>query len=65
LGYVYLNQKLVGMAKTSFKQALAINPKEELALKYINQVGGTAAETPKDQDKKQKKGGFFGWLGGG
>lgn len=65
LGYVYMNQKLAGMAKTSFKQALAINPKEELALKYINQVGGTTAEAPKDQDKKQKKGGFFGWLGGG
>ncbi|MBD2187762.1 DnaJ domain-containing protein [Pseudanabaena mucicola] len=65
LGYVYMNQKLVGMAKTSFKQALAINPKEELALKHINQVGGNTTEVPKDQDKKQKKGGFFGWLGGG
>lgn len=67
LGFVYLNQKLAGMAKVSFQQALKLNPEESLALQYISQVDGTNSN--KDQqtkkDGKDKKGGFFGWLGGG
>jgi curved DNA-binding protein CbpA len=67
LGFVYMNQKLVGMAKVSFQQALKLNPAEPLALKYIAQVGGTSPNTQKSQSKPKddKKGGFFGWLGGG
>ncbi len=67
LGFVYLNQKLVGMAKVSFQQSLKLNPQEPLALKYISQVGGTPikGENSQSKAKDNKKGGFFGWLGGG
>ena len=67
LGYVYMNQKLVGMAKVSFQQALKLNPEEPLALNYINQVGGGSStdDSSKSKSKNDKKGGFFGWLGGG
>jgi curved DNA-binding protein CbpA len=70
LGFVYMNQKLSGMAKVSFQQALKLNPDEPLAKQYINQVSSTnangtngAKNDPKA--KNDKKGGFFGWLGGG
>lgn len=67
LGFVYMNQKLAGMAKVSFQQALKLNPEEPLALQYINQVSGIATNGDKSQSKakEEKKGGFFGWLGGG
>ena len=65
LGFVYMNQKLAGMAKVSFQQALKLNPQEPLALKYISQVGGLPANTDKSKPKDDKKSGFFGWLGGG
>ena len=67
LGFVYMNQKLIGMAKVSFQQALKHNPKEPLAVKYISQVGGISSNPDKSQAKPKddKKGGFFGWLGGG
>jgi curved DNA-binding protein CbpA len=67
LGFVYLNQKLLGMAKVSFQQSLKLNPEEPLALKYISQVGGTPikGENSQSKAKDNKKGGFFGWLGGG
>ncbi|NUN63612.1 DnaJ domain-containing protein [Pseudanabaena biceps] len=67
LGIVYLNQKLAGMAKVSFQQALKLNPQEALALQYISQVDGTSSnkDQPPKKDGKEKKGGFFGWLGGG
>ncbi len=65
LGFVYMNQKLTGMAKVSFQQALKLNPEEPLALKYISQVGGLSANTDKSKPKDDKKNGFFGWLGGG
>jgi tetratricopeptide (TPR) repeat protein len=67
LGFVYMHQKLAGMAKVSFQQALKLNPEEPLALKYINQVGGVSPDLEKAQlkSKDDKKGGFFGWLGGG
>jgi curved DNA-binding protein CbpA len=76
LGVVYVNQKLAGMAKVSFQQALKLNPEEPLALKYMSQLGGkgataqtstqTGKDAKKDTDKKDttKKGGFFGWLSG-
>ncbi len=67
LGFVYMNQKLSGMAKVSFQQALKLNPEEPLALQYINQVSGVSPILEKNQakPKEEKKGGFFGWLGGG
>jgi curved DNA-binding protein CbpA len=78
LGLTYMNQKLMGMAKVSFQQALKINPKEELALKYIAEINGETksqntsgksgnGKTGGSQEggDKNKKGGFFGWLGGG
>ncbi|MBD2178712.1 DnaJ domain-containing protein [Pseudanabaena sp. FACHB-1998] len=68
LGFVYMNQKLAGMAKVSFQQALKLNPEEPLALKYITQVGGTTsvnADKNQAKPKSDKKNGFFGWLGGG
>ncbi|MDX2255218.1 MAG: DnaJ domain-containing protein [Pseudanabaenaceae cyanobacterium bins.39] len=67
LGYVYLNQKLSGMAKVSFQQALKLNPEEPLALQYINQVSTSVPPSADKQPKdgKNRKGGFFGWLGGG
>ncbi len=70
LGLVYMNQKLSGMAKVSFQQALKINPDEPIAKQYIDQVTGTNASgsnTSKTdpKSKNNKKGGFFCWLGGG
>jgi hypothetical protein len=62
-----MHQKLVGMAKVSFQKALKLNPEEPLAMKYINQVGGVSpnVDPSKTKPKDDKKGGFFGWLGGG
>jgi curved DNA-binding protein CbpA len=70
LGFVYMNQKLSGMAKVSFLQALKLNPDEPIAKQYIDQVsgansGGANAAKPDPKAKNDKKGGFFGWLGGG
>jgi Tfp pilus assembly protein PilF len=58
LGLVYLYQKQNGMAKVSFQQALKLNPKEPIALKYIDKF------TNKSATPDKKKGGFFNWLGG-
>ncbi len=57
LGLVYMNQKLVNMAKVSFQQALKLNPKEPIAMQNIDKVNSANAQ------KDDKKGGFFGWLG--
>jgi curved DNA-binding protein CbpA len=70
LGFVYMNQKLSGMAKVSFQQALKLNPDEPIAKQYIDQVngtnsGGTNAAKTDPKAKNDKKGGFSGWLGGG
>jgi curved DNA-binding protein CbpA len=66
LGFVYMNQKLAGMAKVSFQQSLKLNPDEPIAKQYIAQVTGTSAAAKNDpKSKNDKKGGFFGWLGGG
>jgi hypothetical protein len=68
-----MNQKLSGLAKVSFLQALKLNPDEPIARQYIDQVsgtngtnsGGTGEQKNNPQAKNDKKGGFFGWLGGG
>ncbi|AFY75305.1 DnaJ-class molecular chaperone with C-terminal Zn finger domain [Synechococcus sp. PCC 7502] len=66
LGLVYMNQKLMGLAKSNFQKALRLNPQEPLALKYINSLDASGKkDDPKGKDKpKSKKGGFFGWLSG-
>ena len=62
-----MNQKLSGMAKVSFQQALRLNPQEPIAMQNIAKVDGTAAKpNPETQAKAKetgKKGGLFGWLG--
>lgn len=60
LGVVYLNQKLLGMARLSFQQALRLNPREPLVQKHISQYARMVCHAP---DRNQKGGGFFGWLG--
>ena len=74
IGLVYMNQDLAVMAKTSFQKALKLDPKNAIALKYLNQSGSAqsqsasqtgkqAAKQPGKQAAKQddKKGGWFGW----
>ncbi len=70
LGLVYMNQNLVVMAKTSFQKALKLDPKNPIALKYLNQSGSAqpksasqaASQATKQTPKQdQKKGGWFGW----
>ncbi|NJL42983.1 MAG: hypothetical protein HC935_05720 [Pseudanabaena sp. SU_2_4] len=69
-----MNQNLAVMAKTSFQKALKLDPKNAIALKYLNQSGSAqsqsasqtgkqAAKQPGKQAAKQddKKGGWFGW----
>ncbi|WP_019499217.1 J domain-containing protein [Pseudanabaena sp. PCC 6802] len=63
LGVVYLNQKLMGMAKVSFQQALKLNPREPLALANIAKCTNAPSNST-NLDKTKKGSGFFGWLGG-
>jgi len=72
LGLAYMHQKLDGMAKVSFQQALKLNPQEPIALANINKIGNPQPDkanqntaSQKSDQKNTKKGGFFGWLGGG
>ncbi|AFY74189.1 DnaJ-class molecular chaperone with C-terminal Zn finger domain [Synechococcus sp. PCC 7502] len=70
LGLAYMNQKLDGMAKMSFQQALKLNPQEPIALANINKIPDPNSQTKPSNKSEQKtatpkKGGFFGWLGGG
>jgi tetratricopeptide (TPR) repeat protein len=53
LGIVHLNQKFTGMAKVYIRQALKINPKQPLALKYANLLQIQIHETanPKSMGK--------------
>jgi tetratricopeptide (TPR) repeat protein len=67
MGVVYTNQNLAVMAKTCFQKALNLDPKNPIALKYMNQGGGAqpkvasaSAKQPPKKDEK-KGGGWFGW----
>lgn len=62
LGLAYLAQDLKGMATVYFRQALKLNPKDPLALKYASKVG-IAIESPDQQNKQPKRGGIFGIFG--
>ncbi len=55
LGFVYMNQNVNLMAKSSFQKALKLDPKEPTALKYLSKVSSP------NQSTKNSKGGFFGW----
>ncbi|TYQ28801.1 J domain-containing protein [Pseudanabaena sp. UWO310] len=57
-GLVQMNQNAAAIAKASFQKALKLDPKEPIALKYINQV--TTASKPPEK-APEKKGGLFGW----
>lgn len=59
LGLAYQHQKLGGMAKVCFQQALALNPHEAIALANMERPRPSPAPTA---SKKSKS--FFGWLGG-
>jgi curved DNA-binding protein CbpA len=61
LGVVYLNQKLLGMARLSLQQALKLNPREPVVQEHISQYAQMLCHAP---ERNQKGGGFFGWLGG-
>jgi curved DNA-binding protein CbpA len=79
LGLAYMHQKLDGMAKMSFQQALKLNPQEAIALANIDKIGNPqpskatqntatqnkVSQNSKSDQKTDKKGGFFDWLGGG
>ncbi|HIK13720.1 MAG TPA: DnaJ domain-containing protein [Leptolyngbyaceae cyanobacterium M33_DOE_097] len=61
LGYAYLQQNLTGMATVYCRQALKLNPKQSLALKYADKVGVKATETPSAPDPSTtSKRGLFG-----
>jgi curved DNA-binding protein CbpA len=60
LGVVYLNQRLLGMARLSFQQSLKLNPREPLVQEHIFQYAQMLCRAP---ERHQKGGGFFGWLG--
>ncbi|WP_019499124.1 J domain-containing protein [Pseudanabaena sp. PCC 6802] len=60
LGVVYLNQRLLGMARLSFQQALKLNPREPLVQEHISQYAKMLSHVP---NRYQKGSGFFGWLG--
>lgn len=46
MGQAYLLQKLPGMAKVHFKQALRLNPSNAVALKYARQLNLTMTDLP-------------------
>jgi tetratricopeptide (TPR) repeat protein len=53
MGQAYLLNRLTGMAKVHFKQALRFNPKNEVALKYARQLKiDLAATSGNNSDKK-------------
>ncbi|MBD0334623.1 MAG: J domain-containing protein [Cyanobacteria bacterium Co-bin13] len=67
LGQAYLLSQLSGMAKVHFKQALKLNPKNEVALKYARQLqidnGQLSKPTSAAQPQKnEKRRGLFGGL---
>ncbi|WOD40843.1 J domain-containing protein [Nodosilinea sp. E11] len=47
MGQAYLLNKLPGMAKVHFKQALRFNPKNAVALKYAQQLNVSLADIPR------------------
>jgi curved DNA-binding protein CbpA len=61
MGFVYLKQEQMGMARVHLKQALKLNPEDKLAKRFIQYVGEErpAAVAP-PQPEKRKLFGIFG-----
>ncbi|MGQ9865747.1 MAG: DnaJ domain-containing protein [Pseudanabaenaceae cyanobacterium] len=57
LGLVYLNKKVMGMAKVSFQQALKFDSRNEIALQNLKNL------RQEETEGRKHKQGFFGWLG--
>lgn len=71
IAQAYLLQKLTGMAKVHFKQALRLNPNNAVALKYAKQLNVTMTDVPRsapqakpvpDAKKTAPKRSLFGGL---
>ncbi|ASC69812.1 Chaperone protein DnaJ [Halomicronema hongdechloris C2206] len=62
LGRAYLMNNLPGMAKVHFRQALRLDPRHSLALKYAQQLKLDLRDLPGQSSSQPKKrgGGFFG-----
>jgi curved DNA-binding protein CbpA len=60
LGQVYLMNKMGGMAKVHIRQALKLNSRNAIALKYAKQLNIDLADLKGADAKPPKKGGLFG-----
>jgi curved DNA-binding protein CbpA len=57
LGQAYLFNKMEGMAKVHIRQALKLNSRSAVALKYAHQLNIDTRDLTKNTDKSQKKNG--------
>jgi curved DNA-binding protein CbpA len=70
MGIVYMNQEFVGMAKSSFQEALKFDPKNRIALENLQKLdaktprkqGSSDAQGSASAKKTPKKGGLSSWL---
>ena len=65
LGYSYLRQKMMGMAKAHIRRALELNPQDSLASNLAPKLkldgsAPSAPSTSKHPGKEEKRGGLFG-----
>jgi curved DNA-binding protein CbpA len=60
LGQVYLMNKMGGMAKVHIRQALKLNSRNAIALKYAKQLNIDLADLKGTDAKPKKNGGLFG-----
>ncbi len=60
MGFVYLKQEQMGMARVHFKQALKLNPEDKLAKRFIKYVGEDRPAAAPTQPEKRKLFGIFG-----
>ncbi len=60
MGFVYLKQEHMGMARVHLKQALKLNPDDKLAKRFIKYVGENRPAVAPTQPEKRKLFGIFG-----
>jgi tetratricopeptide (TPR) repeat protein len=63
MGFIYMKQEQMGMARVYFKQALKLNPEDKLAKRfseYLPKPAATPQEPPKVEAKRAEKRGLFG-----
>ncbi len=63
MGFIYMKQEQLGMARVYFKQALKLNPEDKLAKRFSQYIAkSTASEptTPRAEVKPPEKRGLFG-----